>query len=382
MTTRKLTSKAIEQYNTEITNVATEIDTYYTSAEKLATKIDELIGSCDLSLPNTLTENYTDFPSSDLTKQLDDNVRGIKIALKEAEEKAKANDQKLKDNITTRSDEVKQLKNIINQYKSQIQNASSLTSPGLNSSLKAIGKAGNIDKIPGVNEGRHKRLEHEVKMNKLLSPEQIEEKIRELYRNLSDEQIKVLREYYTYKNMKSWPLINRPPSTIGRDAVLLYENGQYRIKYVNNATLNFFNVTGSMNGALLKPGMNSNVDLNGESKNSIKSGIGASTSGKVSAVSGSIDEVDWAIGNAELKGSVNADGAEVSLGGNMAEIGMQVTFWEDDLSRYVGKVDISIISAKIKANLASDGIEIGTPGLVGIGVSGKKVDLIDLDTDL
>ncbi len=41
-----------------------------------------------------------------------------------------------------------------------------------------------------------------------------------------------------------------------------------------------------------------------------------------------------------------------------------------------------VSSAKIKANLASDGIEIGTPGLIGIGLSGKKVDLIDLDTDL
>lgn len=382
MTTRKLTSKAIEQYNTDITNVATDIDSHYTSAEKLAKKIDETISKCDLSLDQTLSEFYTDFPSADLTKQLDDNVKGIKTALSNAEEKSKTNDQKLKENITTRSDEVKQLKNIISQYKNQIQSASSLTSPGLNSSLKAISKAGNIDKIPGVNEGRHKRLEHEVKMNKLFSPEKIEEKIRELYRNLSDEQIKVLREYYNFKNMKSWPLINRPPSTIGRDAVLLYENGQYVVKYVNNATLDFFNVTGSMNGALLKPGMSSNVNLNGESKNSVKSGIGASGSMKVSTVNGTVDEVDWAIGNAELKGSVNKDGAELSLGGNMAEMGMQVTFWEDDLSKYVGKLDVSIISAKIKANLASDGIEIGTPGLIGIGLSGKKVDLIDLDTDL
>ncbi|MGX7201530.1 hypothetical protein BCR22_10595 [Enterococcus plantarum] len=382
MAKKKITSEAIEKYNTDITSLSNDVDTHYTSAEKLATRIDEIISSCDLSLPNTLSENYTSSPSADLTKQLDHNIRKIKVALTEAEEKSKTNDQKLKENISTRSDEVKQLKNIISQYKSQIQSASSLTSPGLNSSLKAIGKAGNIDKIPGVNEGRHKRLEHEVKMNKLLSPEQIEEKIRELYRNLSDEQIKVLREYYTFKNMKSWPLINRPPSTMGRDAVLLYENGQYIIKYVNNATLDFFNVKGSMKGSLLKPGLNSNVDLNGESKNSVKSGLGASGSMKASAVSGTLDEVDWSIGNAELKGSVNKDGAEVSLGGNMAEIGMQVTFWEDDQSRYVGKLDISIISAKIKANLASDGIEIGTPGLIGIGVSGKKVDLIDLDTDL
>lgn len=219
-------------------------------------------------------------------------------------------------------------------------------------------------------------------MNKLLSPEQIEEKIRELYRNLSDEQIKVLREYYTFKNMKSWPLINRPSSTMGRDAVLLYENGQYVIKYVNNATLDFFNVKGSMKGALLKPGMNSKIDLNGTSSNSVSSGTMIGGALKGSAASGSIDEVDWAIGNAELKGSVSKDGAEVSLGGNMAEIGMQVTFWEDDLSRYVGKLDVSVISAKIKANLASNVIEIGTPGLIGIGISGKKVDLIDLDTDL
>lgn len=382
MTKRKLTSEAIEQYNTDIASIATDIDTHYTSAEKTAKRIDEIIDSCDLGLGNTLSEYYTDFPSSDLSTQLDDNVKGIKLALKEAEEKAKTNDQKLKEKISTRSTEINQLKNIISQYKSKVQSASSLTSPGLGSGLRAIGKAGNIDNIPGVNEGRHKRLEQEVKMNKLMSPEQIEEKIREMYRNLSDDQIKVLREYYTFKNMKSWPLVNRPPSTMGRDAVLLYENGQYVVKYVNNSTLDIFNVKGSMKGALLKPGMNSTVDLNGESKNSLKSGLGASGSMKASAASGSIDEVDWTIGNAELKGTVNTDGAEISLGGSMADIGMQVTFWEDDLSRYVGKVDVSIISAKIKANLASDGITIKTPGLVGIGISGKKIDLIDINTDL
>lgn len=382
MAKRKLTTEAIEEYNADITSIATDIDTYYTSAEQLATRIDEIISECDLSLDNTLSEGYTSFPASDLSLQLDDNVKGIKISLTEAEEKAKTNDQKLNEKISARSDEVKQLKNIINQYKSNIQSTSSLTSPGLNSGLKAIGKAGNIDKIPGVNEGRQKRLEHEVKLNKLISPEQIEEKIREMYRNLSDEQIKVLREYYTFKNMKTWPKINQPPSTIGREAVLLYENGQYVIKYFNNATLDVMNVTGSLSGALFKPGMNSNIDLNGDSKNSVKTGIGASTSGKVSAVSGSVDDVDWAIGNAELKGSISPNGAEASLGGSMAEVGIQVTFWENDLSKYVGKLDVSIISAKIKANLASDGISVNSPGLIGIGISGKKVDLIDLDTDL
>jgi hypothetical protein len=29
-----------------------------------------------------------------------------------------------------------------------------------------------------------------------------------------------------------------------------------------------------------------------------------------------------------------------------------------------------------------DGIEIKTPGFIGINISGKKVDLIDLDIDL
>jgi len=176
---RKLLSEAIEQYNTDIADVATNIDSYYTSSEKLATKIDTLIEECELSIEGTLSEEFSGASSpSTLTTKLDEYVTGIKTALTDANEKAQTDDREIKEKITARSDEVKQLKSIISQYKSKIQSASSLTAPGLNSGLKAIGKAGNIDNIPGVIDGRNKRLEREVKMNKLMSPEQIEEKIR------------------------------------------------------------------------------------------------------------------------------------------------------------------------------------------------------------
>jgi sugar-specific transcriptional regulator TrmB len=382
MAKRKLSSEVIEQYNTDISTVATEIDTYYSSAETIAKEVDQIIENCELSLGNTLSENYTEFPSSDLNAQLEENVKGIKRTLEEAEEKAKTNDQKLKENITTRSNEVIQLKSIINQYKSKVQSASSLSSPGLGSSLKAIGKAGNIDKIAGVNEGRQKRLEYEIKMDKFLSPEQIEEKIREMYSNLSDEQIKVLREYYVFKNIKNWPQVNQPLSTVGRDAILIYENGQYRIKYVSTSDIDVMKVEGSVNGTFLNPGINSTVDLNGTSNNSGTFGTDLSAGVKGSAISGNIDNVDYSIGNAELKGTASKEGLEVSLGGNMAEFGGEFDFWEDDLSKYVAKINISILAAEIKAGLAIDGIEIKTPGFIGISISGKKVDLIDLDIDL
>ncbi|WP_375180427.1 hypothetical protein [Enterococcus rotai] len=380
---RKLSSEAIEKYNTDIASVATDIDTYYSSAEKLASKIDSLIEECELSIEGTLSDEFSGASSSStLTTKLDGYVTGIKTALTDAEEKAQTDDREIKEKITARSDEVKQLKTIISQYKSKIQSASSLTAPGLNSGLKAIGSAGNIDKIPGVVDGRNKRLESEVRMNKLLSPEQIEEKIRELYRNLSDDQIKVLREYYTFKNMKSWPLPTQPLDILGKDAKLIYEDGKYKILYPNMSKVTFLDVNGSASADLLKPSMSSNVDINGSGNPSLKSGMGMSGSASGSLASVDLGDTSWSVGNASLKGTVNQKGANIALGGSAAKGSYEVTFWEDDLHKVSGKIDLSLLSGEIKAKLGTDGFDVSKPGLVGIGISGSKKELIDIDTGL
>ncbi|ALS36615.1 sugar-specific transcriptional regulator TrmB [Enterococcus rotai] len=380
---RKLSSEAIEKYNTDIASVATDIDTYYSSAEKLASKIDSLIEECELSIEGTLSDEFSGASSSStLTTKLDGYVTGIKTALTDAEEKAQTDDREIKEKITARSDEVKQLKTIISQYKSKIQSASSLTAPGLNSGLKAVGSAGNIDKIPGVVDGRNKRLESEVRMNKLLSPEQIEEKIRELYRNLSDDQIKVLREYYTFKNMKSWPLPTQPLDILGKDAKLIYEDGKYKILYPNMSKVTFLDVNGSASADLLKPSMSSNVDINGSGNPSLKSGMGMSGSASGSLASVDLGDTSWSVGNASLKGTVNQKGANIALGGSAAKGSYEVTFWEDDLHKVSGKIDLSLLSGEIKAKLGTDGFDVSKPGLVGIGISGSKKELIDIDTGL
>lgn len=380
---RKLSSEAIEQYNTDIASVATNIDSYYTSSEKLATKIDTLIEECELSMEGTLSDEFSSASSpSTLTTKLDEYITGIKTALTDADEKAQADDREIKEKITARSDEVKQLKSIISQYKSKIQSASSLTAPGLNSGLKAIGKTGNIDNIPGVVDGRNKRLESEVRMNKLLSPEQIEEKIRELYRNLSDEQIKVLREYYVFKNMKSWPLLTQPLDVQGKDAKLIFEDGKYKILYPNTSELNFLDINSSANANLLKPSLSSNFNTKGDLKNTMKPGAGASASVDASLISGEYGGVDYSFGNANLKGSLNEKGLSVSLGGSAAKGSYDVTFWQNDLHQVNGGLSISILSGEIKTKLDRDGFELGVPGLIGIGISGNKADLIDKDTGL
>ncbi|MBO0423101.1 hypothetical protein [Enterococcus plantarum] len=373
---RKLSSEAIEKYNTDI-------DTYYSSADKLASKIDSLIEECELSIEGTLSDEFSGASSpSTLTTKLDGYVTGIKTALTDAEEKAQTDDREIKEKITARSDEVKQLKTIISQYKSKIQSASSLTAPGLNSGLKAVGSAGNIDKIPGVVDGRNKRLESEVRMNKLLSPEQIEEKIRELYRNLPDDQIKVLREYYTFKNMKSWPLPTQPLDILGKDAILLFEDGKYKILYPNTSELNFLDINSSANANLLKPSLSSNFNTKGDLKNTMKPGAGASASVDASLISGEYGGVDYSFGNANLKGSLNEKGLSVSLGGSAAKGSYDVTFWQNDLHQVNGGLSISILSGEIKTKLDRDGFELGVPGLIGIGISGNKADLIDKDTGL
>lgn len=380
---RKLSSEAIEKYNTDIASVATDIDTYYSSADKLASKIDSLIEECELSIEGTLSDEFSGASSpSTLTTKLDGYVTGIKTALTDAEEKAQTDDREIKEKITARSDEVKQLKTIISQYKSKIQSASSLTAPGLNSGLKAVGSAGNIDKIPGVVDGRNKRLESEVRMNKLLSPEQIEEKIRELYRNLPDDQIKVLREYYTFKNMKSWPLPTQPLDILGKDAILLFEDGKYKILYPNTSELNFLDINSSANANLLKPSLSSNFNTKGDLKNTMKPGAGASASVDASLISGEYGGVDYSVGNANLKGSLNEKGLSVSLGGSAAKGSYDVTFWQNDLHQVNGGLSISILSGEIKTKLDRDGFELGVPGLIGIGISGNKADLIDKDTGL
>lgn len=380
---RKLSSEAIEKYNTDIASVATDIDTYYSSADKLASKIDSLIEECELSIEGTLSDEFSGASSpSTLTTKLDGYVTGIKTALTDAEEKAQTDDREIKEKITARSDEVKQLKTIISQYKSKIQSASSLTAPGLNSGLKAVGSAGNIDKIPGVVDGRNKRLESEVRMNKLLSPEQIEEKIRELYRNLPDDQIKVLREYYTFKNMKSWPLPTQPLDILGKDAILLFEDGKYEILYPNTSELNFLDINSSANANLLKPSLSSNFNTKGDLKNTMKPGAGASASVDASLISGEYGGVDYSVGNANLKGSLNEKGLSVSLGGSAAKGSYDVTFWQNDLHQVNGGLSISILSGEIKTKLDRDGFELGVPGLIGIGISGNKADLIDKDTGL
>lgn len=66
--------------------------------------------------------------------------------------------------MSERSAEMIQLKGIISQYRSQVEGAASI-SPSLVSQLSTIGINNNIDQIPGVSEGRKKRVEHEMKWN-------------------------------------------------------------------------------------------------------------------------------------------------------------------------------------------------------------------------
>lgn len=313
---------------------------------------------------------------------MEDWSKNIKTKLDTAKSDAQNNDTVIKTKMTERSAEVKQLKSIINQYKGNIASASSLNASGLASGLKAIGKMNNIDKIPGVSEGRGKRLEQTLNgfahKGVLLTEEEMLKEIRKHYRNLSDEDIAEVLKYYMHqaKELSGKDVDNKK-------ALLVIENGKYKVKYVDlDNNISFFNFETSADANLLNPSASLGKNIKAGTEGSMSSGFGANASSELNLVKGEFSNYDVKIGNVSGSGTLNHKGAEVSLGANLVEFNFEYVFSEDDLYRYQAGIDVSLISAEIKAKLAADGIEIGTPGLIGINVSGGRIELIDLNMDL
>ncbi|MFD2386155.1 hypothetical protein [Enterococcus rivorum] len=327
---------------------------------------------------NQITEGFT---LNTIESDLESRATTIKTKLEKAKTTAKNNDTTIKQKMEARSNEVKQLKSIISQYKGNIAGATSLNAPGLASGLKAIGTRNNIDKIPGVFEGRGKRLEQKLKKFKnetrVMTKEQMLKEINSHYRNLSEKEIAVLLEYYLFKAKEI-----SGKNSDKKQALLVIKNGQYEIRYVdleNNVT--FFNLETSANADLLNPSGSIDTDILGKTEGSLGSGFGATTSVDLNTMKGKYGDAEWSVGNVSASASLNADGVGASLGANLIEFNFEHVFAENDLYQYKSEIDISLLSAEIKAKLAADGIEMGTPGLVGISVSGGRVELIDINLD-
>ncbi|MBO0447770.1 hypothetical protein JZO78_15670 [Enterococcus ureilyticus] len=379
MTEKKLSGSVIDTYNKDTITAITDIVDSYTSAKKTADKVEALFEECSITPRNNITEIYT---LDTLESDLEDLAKTIKTKLDKAKSDAQNNDAMIKAKMTERSAEVKQLKSIINQYKGNIASASSLNASGLASGLKAIGKMNNIDKIPGVSEGRGKRLEQTLNgfahKGVLLTEEEMLKEIRKHYRNLSDEDIAEVLKYYMHqaKELSGKDVDNKK-------ALLVIENGKYKVKYVdleNNIT--FFNFETSADANLLNPSASLGKNVKAGTEGSMSSGFGANASMGVNMVQGDTGNMKYSIGNASGSASINQKGAEVTLGANLAEFNFEYIFSEDDLYRYKAGIDVSVLSAEIKYKLATEGIEIGTPGLLGISVSGGRVELIDINMDL
>ncbi|MBP2099115.1 hypothetical protein [Enterococcus rivorum] len=378
MAEKKLSSAVIDKYNKDTTDAVTEITTGYSSAKKIAKKVESLFADCSLSLRNQITEGFT---LNTIESDLESRATTIKTKLEKAKTTAKNNDTTIKQKMEARSNEVKQLKSIISQYKGNIAGATSLNAPGLASGLKAIGTRNNIDKIPGVFEGRGKRLEQKLKKFKnetrVMTKEQMLKEINSHYRNLSEKEIAVLLEYYLFKAKEI-----SGKNSDKKQALLVIKNGQYEIRYVdleNNVT--FFNLETSANADLLNPSGSIDTDILGKTEGSLGSGFGATTSVDLNTMKGKYGDAEWSVGNVSASASLNADGVGASLGANLIEFNFEHVFAENDLYQYKSEIDISLLSAEIKAKLAADGIEMGTPGLVGISVSGGRVELIDINLD-
>ncbi|WP_429951510.1 hypothetical protein [Enterococcus sp. AZ101] len=379
MTEKKLSGSVIDTYNKDTITAITDIVDSYTSAKKTADKVEALFEECSITPRNNITEIYT---LDTLESDLEDLAKTIKTKLDKAKSDAQNNDAMIKAKMTERSAEVKQLKSIINQYKGNIASASSLNASGLASGLKAIGKMNNIDKIPGVSEGRGKRLEQTLNgfahKGVLLTEEEMLKEIRKHYRNLSDEDIAEVLKYYMHqaKELSGKDVDNKK-------ALLVIENGKYKVKYVdleNNIT--FFNFETSADANLLNPSASLGKNVKAGTEGSMSSGFGATTSADLNIMKGNSRNAEWSVGNVSGTASVDHSGAEVSLGANLAEFNFEYIFSEDDLYQYKAGIDVTLLSAEIKAKLAADGIKVGTPGLIGINVSGGRIELIDINMDL
>lgn len=379
MAEKKLSSTTIEKYNKDTTDAITDIIDGYTSAKETASKVAALLKDSDVTPRNNITE---EFKLDALEEDLEDWSKTIKTKLDTAKSDAQNNDTVIKTKMTERSAEVKQLKSIINQYKGNIASASSLNASGLASGLKAIGKMHNIDKIAGVAEGRGKRLEQHLKgfnqKGTVLTEEQMLNEIHKHYRNLSDEDLAEVLKYYMFKAKEI-----SGKDVDNKKAILVIENGTYKVKYVDlENNISFFNFETSANANLLKPSASLDTDMLGETEGSMSSGSGIKASMGANIAEGSYEGFDYSVGNVSGTASVNHKGAEVSLGANLVEFNFEHIFSEDDLYRYKAGIDVTLLSAEIKAKLAADGIKVGTPGLVGISISGGRIELIDINMDL
>ncbi|MDA9471090.1 hypothetical protein [Enterococcus sp. 5H] len=202
--------------------------------------------------------------------------------------------------------------------------------------------------------------------------------IRKHYRNLSDEDIAEVLKYYMHQaNELSGKDVDN------KKALLVIENGKYKVKYVDlENNISFFNFETSADANLLNPSASLDKNIKAGTEGSMSSGFGANASMGVNMVQGDTGNMNYSIGNASGSASINQKGAEVTLGANLAEFNFEYIFSEDDLYRYKAGIDVTILSAEIKAKLAADGIKVGTPGLVGISVSGGRIELIDINIDL
>lgn len=250
------------------------------------------------------------------------------------------------------------------------------------SGLKGISKANNLDSIPGVTEGRQKVLERNIRNRQMLSNDEIIRDIKKNYSHLSDEEMNVVIEYYIFKNMKAWPITAVDPSVFGTDAKLILKNGKYQIEYSSNIEVNTLELEGALDAHLFDPSLSTSTDMKGKGGPSVNTGLGVGASGGFNLASGQVDKSSWALGKVNGEASLNKDGLGVSIGGTGAEFTQKITIIEDDLYSYGGDVSISALSIELEAKLSGDGFEIGTPGLIGISVSGGRTELIDLNVGL
>lgn len=373
MANKQIAIDKIEEYKTKVTDIATQIDENYTSLKKYSEKIDSIADECEIENLE-IASNFTTSPSDDIEAC----VRGISTAFDNALQKAQENDTKLKDKMTERSAEINQLKGIISQYRSQVEGSASMSS--LAGSLSAIGKANFIDRIPGVVEGRQKRAELEIKWNSgVLTDEQLLAKIKDSYRNLSDEDIKELMQYYRIMNT---PQIVRGIASNGKQVILLNENGRYKIAYLDmNIDYKEEVMKGSSERNLnwAKPSLS--FDKDGVSTSM---GSGGSISASGSLVEGSFGEdFTMNIGNFDASTSMNEKGLGGSTGASLIDFTQSFTTNEDDLYRTGVDVSVKVISAEISAKLSQDGFKLGASnGLIGVSVSGGRTELIDINVNM
>jgi phage shock protein A len=373
MANKKISTDAIEKYKTKVTNLVTEIDDTYTSLKKITEKIDSISDECEIENLN-IASHFSDSPSDDMEACL----RGISTAFDNALKKAQDNDNKLKDKMMSRSTEINQLKGIISQYKAHVGSTAPMSS--LAGTLSSIGRANFIDRIPGVVEGRQKRVELETKWNSaVLTDEQLLAKIKDSYRNLSDEDIKELMQYYRIMNT---PQIVRGLASKGKQVVLLNENGKYRIAYLDwDIDYKESVMSGSTSADLDLPGT---VNIDEDLSVGMNTNFGASLNASGNMYNGEYgDNTKINIGNVDASASIKTGEIGINAGGSLIDINHSFTTNEDDLYRYGIDVSIKVISGEISAKLSQEGFELGASnGLLGVNVSGGRTELIDINVDM